>query len=371
MLRDALIRPPARPGSNAAAKILDPPALRTDAGQQEHGVRHQLSSPAEMLRSRRAEDRTDIAQPRWAGRAELGDQHREPLPQMGPVGEHQILHIASARVGRTHEHEHPRARGDQRREGVEPEQRVGGERVGSEPLSDAGRRLHRPDERLRVRGSRDRHVAALAVGNHQQPRRVRVVDDRSQRLPAVCAEPLEAGKLRLGCDARFACGIDNRRAMTPHRRRGPRRDAGANTRGRAIERRCRRDRPQASRVRVQASTTCDSRAATRSASASAKPLAIKRLLAAASCLLEGRPRREAGNACRRNLDALASAWVHAPAAGARADMELAEARHATSPPSRRVSSTSAKTASRVRRACGFDTCVRSASRSMNSGLVTR
>jgi hypothetical protein len=100
---------------------------------------------------------------------------------------------------------------DERLQRVTPEQRVGGEGVGSQPGSGperAGRLAH---ERLRVRPRGHRDIAALAVGEHHQTVVVRDRDHLLQRLPSGGAEPLEAGELRLHGHTGRA-GRDDRRA---------------------------------------------------------------------------------------------------------------------------------------------------------------
>ena len=61
----------------------------------------------------------------------------------------------------------------------------------------------------------------LASASTSRPLRVRVLDDALQRAPAVGAEALEAGELRLDRDAGGAGGVDDRRAV------GRDRDGGA------------------------------------------------------------------------------------------------------------------------------------------------
>ena len=60
------------------------------------------------------------------------------------------------------------------------------------------------------------HVAALAVGEHEQAGRARVRAGRLEREPAGGAEALEAGELRLDRDAGRAGGVDQRAAVDEH-----------------------------------------------------------------------------------------------------------------------------------------------------------
>ena len=102
---------------------------------------------------------------------------------------------------------------DQRLQGISPQQRVGGEGVGSQPGDGAERARRLADERLSVgpRGHWD--VAALAVGQHEQAVVARDRHHLLQRLPAGGAEPLEAGELRLHGHTGRAGGDDRRSAM--------------------------------------------------------------------------------------------------------------------------------------------------------------
>ena len=77
--------------------------------------------------------------------------------------------------------------------------------------AEGGRRL--AGQRLGVGGGRDVDVAALGVGEDEQALRVRVLDDALERAPAVGAEALEAGELRLDRDAGGAGRVDGRRAV--------------------------------------------------------------------------------------------------------------------------------------------------------------
>ena len=153
-------------------------------------------------------------------------------------------------------------------------------------LDLAERRRRRPDERLRVGRGGDRDVAALAVGEHEQAALARVGDGFGERRPAVGAEALEAGELRLDRDAGRAGGVDQRHAVRAHCGRGtaarasrrPGHAASASGHSRAGSGSIPR-------------TICDSRAATRSASRSAKG-AVTRSIAARPAACTGRSRSE-------------------------------------------------------------------------------
>jgi hypothetical protein len=102
---------------------------------------------------------------------------------------------------------------EQRRERIAAEQRVGGERVGAESRDGAERRRRLADQALRVCLRRHRHIAALAVGQHEQAVLARGRDGVLERDPAARPEPLETGELQLD---RHACGrgcLDDGTAM--------------------------------------------------------------------------------------------------------------------------------------------------------------
>ena len=79
----------------------------------------------------------------------------------------QVHQVGGTGVGRAHEQEHAGAGGagvgDQRRDCVAPEQRVGGQRVDAEAGHAAERRRRRPGQRLAVGRGRHGDVAALVV----------------------------------------------------------------------------------------------------------------------------------------------------------------------------------------------------------------
>ena len=81
------------------------------------------------------------------------------------------------------------------------------------PGTGAPGRRRLADQRLGVGGGGDRHVAALAVGDHQQAGLGRGLADLGQRRPAGRAEALEAGELRLDRDAGRAGALDQRPAV--------------------------------------------------------------------------------------------------------------------------------------------------------------
>ena len=89
------------------------------------------------------------------------------------------------------------------------------------PATGAPGRRRLADQRLGVGRGGDRHVAALAVGDHQQARLAGGGADLGERRPAGRAEALEAGELRLDRDAGRA-GLLDQRAGSGRRRRRPR-----------------------------------------------------------------------------------------------------------------------------------------------------
>ena len=101
-------------------------------------------------------------------------------------------------------------------------------------------------ERLRVRRRADVDVAALGVGDHEQPGVVRALDHLSERGPAGRAEALEARDLRLHRDAVLGDRIDRQRTVRRDRERRPRRRWLTDAAGEFD-----RARPQVCRIRIQ------------------------------------------------------------------------------------------------------------------------
>ena len=139
---------------------------------------------------------------------QLRDELGHLLPDAPPVGERQLLDIGRAGVRRAHEAEDARsvqsARLQEGLDGVAAEIGVDGERVGERRLVVA---------RLEIGGGvgarRRADVAALAVGDHEQPRRARVAADPLERADPVGAERLEERHLRLDRDDVRADRVDD------------------------------------------------------------------------------------------------------------------------------------------------------------------
>ena len=210
-----MTRPPARPAANAGREVAHVAALGADPGQQERRARHQLAHAREVLGHGRAGHRADVGERRAL--PQLGGERGEPLPQRLAGGEREVEHVGGAGVGGAHEQEDAGAGGagalDERDERVAPEQRVGGEGVDREAGRGAERRRRAADERLGVGGGGHGDVAALAVGEHEQPGGARVLAGGLEREPAGGAEALEAGELGLDRDAGGAGGVDQRAAV--------------------------------------------------------------------------------------------------------------------------------------------------------------
>ena len=235
--------PPARPGAKAGASVATSPPWAPMPGSR-NGVRG-ISS---RMRARCSGAVAPVTAPTRRGRTAPGAparrRAREALPQRPAVGElagrtgraRRGWRCARARTRRRR----PRVRrAIERLERVAAQQRVGGQRVGAEArrrrrTATASRRTT-PGRRRR----RCRHVAALAVGEHEQAGARAHARRRLEREPAGEAEPLEAGELRLDRDAGGAGGVDQREAVGEHRGRGleRRRARRSGRRGAALTRR--------------------------------------------------------------------------------------------------------------------------------------
>ena len=170
----------------------------------------------------------------------IGNQRREALEQ-GHVRRWDVQEVGSARVGRAHEHEDagagPHGAGNEGLEGVPARQRVRRRGIRSEAAHLAPRRGRRAEQRLRVGGGADRHVASLAVGDHQQARLARCLGCALQRRPAGGAEPFEARQLQLGGDAGRARLLDQAAAAGGDRFRRALGDPALRPRRPGVERR--------------------------------------------------------------------------------------------------------------------------------------
>ena len=145
--------------------------------------------------------------------AEPVDEPRDVLPHaLAAVGA-QVLDVGRARVRRPHEHEEARPGDLQRAQRVDAHVRAGREGVGADAGDGAEGRRSSAGQRLAVGGRGDVDVAALGVGEDEQALCVRLLDDELQHAPAVGAEALEAGELRLDRDAGGPGGVDGRRAV--------------------------------------------------------------------------------------------------------------------------------------------------------------
>jgi len=101
----------------------------------------------------------------------------------------------------------------QRAQRVEPHVGAGGVGVDAEARDGAEGRGGLAGQGLAVGGGGDVDVAALGVGQDEQTLGLRLLDDEFEDAPAVGAEALEAGELRLDRDAGGAGGVDGRRAV--------------------------------------------------------------------------------------------------------------------------------------------------------------
>ena len=146
---------------------------------------------------RRADDGADGREAAVADevRAPLRDERGDLLPDRPAVREREILDLAAGVRG-LDDAEDPGAvapgGGEVRLDRLAPEPGIDGERVGERLVAFEVR------GRVGARGRAD--VAALAVGDHEQPGAARVEADVGERLHPVLAERLEERELRLDGD---------------------------------------------------------------------------------------------------------------------------------------------------------------------------
>ena len=186
------------------------------------------------------------------------------------------------------------------------------------------------EQRLGVRRRGVRHVAPLAVGDHEQAGSRAMGGHLRERLPARSAEPLEAGQLQLHPHAGTARRVDQRAGSV-----GPPRAAAGELRLGGAPPVARTGRGQQfGRIRIEPEQDLAARSPTASQpgrrSSGREPassrMAGSRLgLAALDGLLERGACREARHLAALDRDSLAGARVDALAVAALGHVELAEA----------------------------------------------
>jgi hypothetical protein len=194
-------------------QVIDGPALRAHARQQEDRSWHQISQALEQVGAGGAGDRADRGEPGVADVVlpEVVDEPREALVQRAVP--RLVLDRGRAGIGGADEDEHAGAGLRERFERVLAEKRVGGEGVGAEAVDGAVRALGSAHQCLGVGGRGHWNVAALAVGHDEQAGLLRRGGDRLEGAPAHGAEPLEAGQLRLDGNAGRPGGVDGTDAV--------------------------------------------------------------------------------------------------------------------------------------------------------------
>ncbi len=196
-------------GKKGGGEILDAPALGADAGEQEDGMRHELAGAGEMLGRGGAHDGSDVAKTGGpdAVAAEGVDEAGEVLPEGATVRKLEVEDVGGAGVGGADEQEDTSTggagAGDEGLNGVAAHEGVDGGEIGAQPA----------EEGLGVGGGGDVDVAALAVGDDEQPTPPRVLGDDGEHLAAGGAEALEAGELGLDGEAGGGDGVDEGAAV--------------------------------------------------------------------------------------------------------------------------------------------------------------
>ena len=183
--RETVTSAAARPAGERGREVLDPAALCADSGQQEHGVRHALAQGRQQRWLVAATTAPTSESPCVADavRAQLVHQRRRggraaaALRRARRPGSRPRRDSRCARA-RTRRRRAARAASTIGSRESRPEQRVGGDRVGAQarrPSPTASSVA--PSSAWRVGRRGVRHVAALAVGDHEQAGRPRVRGD--------------------------------------------------------------------------------------------------------------------------------------------------------------------------------------------------
>ena len=329
--REAAISPAGGVGREGRREVVDGAALGAHAGQQEDRVRHQLAQAARAGRagSRRSPRRRATARTRPRRRAPSSSTIRASRSCSGaPSGSRSWRSAAPGLEVRTSTKQPAPAAAAASTSGSSASRPSSGLAVKASaprPGDRAERRRRRADERLRVGRGGDRHVAALAVGDHEQAGVARrVARRRSSAAQPGRAEALEARELRLDRDAGRAGRLDRRDAVARRRRR-PCASAGSPAAAAASS----ADGPELGRVGVEpehdlaAALLYERREPV--GEAVARVTRAWRRDSALDGVLSAEPAREPRHLAGRDLDPLAGLRVHALTRAAIGDGELAEA----------------------------------------------
>ena len=224
--RDAATRPGGRMGLEGRAQVRRAPALRAHARKQEDRPRHQLAHARQALGAGGAHHRADQRQAALAPRARR--RRRRPARRAaraaarrrrpGPGGPR----APGFEVFTSRKQPAPAAAAASTSGSTESRPSSGlavnasAPKPGTSP-NGPGRGAH---ERLGVGRGRDRHVAPLAVGQHEQAVLARGVTRVGERVPPRRAQPLEARELQLHRHARLPRRLDGGAAVTRHGGRG-------------------------------------------------------------------------------------------------------------------------------------------------------
>ena len=208
------------------SEVLDPAALGAHAGAAGTRPRHQLAQPREQPGLGRAGHRANATRGRCRPRGPRRARRRAPPGARGAAGRRSSWISAApgfdVRTSTKHAAPAVGRRVDERLERVAAEQRIGRERVGAEPRHVPERPGVSPTSAWAYAARGDRHVAALAVGDHQQAVAARGGRRRLERPPARRPQALEAGELELDRHARRPGRLDRRAAVPRDRVRGGR-----------------------------------------------------------------------------------------------------------------------------------------------------